>query len=84
MNRIPKCSNNRKVVLLKINKRPQRESVCISNNINTKNYSNKSILRALGKDISNLSNFTKNMENHKLAKKSSSYNEKDKVSLKLN
>ena len=36
MNRIPKCSNNRKVVLLKINKRPQRESVCISNNINTK------------------------------------------------
>jgi hypothetical protein len=43
--------------------------------------SNKTIMRSFGQDITNLS---KNIEIHKQTKKSSSYNEKDKVRQKNN
>ena len=74
MNKIPKC-NNKKLIPLKINKKPNKESIC--GKMKMKILSNKSILRSFGQDITNLS---KSKENKKIPKKSSSYN--DKVSKK--
>jgi len=79
MNKIPKC-NNKKVIPLKINKRPQKECICGCVKMKTKIHSNKTIIRSFGQDITNL---VKNIENHKQTKKSSSYNEKDKVRQKI-
>ena len=80
MNKIPKC-NNKKIIPLNINKRPQKECICGCAKMKIKINSNKTIMRSFGQDITNLS---KNIENHKQTKKSSSYNEKDKVRQKNN
>ena len=80
MNKIAKC-NNKKIIPLKINKRPQKECFCGCAKMKIKINSNKTIMRSFGQDITNLS---KNIEIHKQTKKSSSYNEKDKVRQKNN
>lgn len=71
MNKIPKCNNNKKIIPLKINKKTNKESIC--GKMKMKILSNKSIIRTFGHDITNI---PKNKDNNKLAKKSSSYNEK--------
>ena len=63
MNKIPKC-NNKKLIPLKINKKPNKESIC--GKMKMKILSNKSILRSFGQDITNLS---KSKENKKIPKK---------------
>ena len=73
MNKIPKC-NNKKLIPLKvnkINKKPNNESVC--GKMKMKILSNKSKIRSFGQVLTNLS---KNKDNIRKEKKSSSYNDK--------
>ena len=73
MNRIPKCNNNKKTIPLK-SKKINKESIC--GKMKMKILTNKSLIRTFGHDLTNI---TKNKDNIKLNKKSSSYNN-DKVS----
>ena len=68
MNKIPR-GNNKKLISLKINKKPNKESVSGKMKI----LSNKTIIRAFGQDITNIS---KTKENNQIPKKSSSCNDK--------
>ena len=80
MNKIPKCNNNninnnKKIIPLKINKKSNKESVC--GKMKMKILSNKSMVKTISHDATNLSKNKKN--NIKINKKSSSCN--DKVSI---
>ena len=70
MNRIPKC-NNKKINTLK-NKKANKESIC--GKMKMKILTNKSLTKSFKQDITN--NLSKNKDNIKLTKKSSSYNDK--------
>ena len=70
MEKIPK-GNTKKLKPLNINKKMNHESN--GSRMKTKNLSNNAITKSFGRDITNIS---KNKENIKIPKKSSSYNDK--------
>ena len=71
MNKIPKCNINKKILPLKITKKSKEKSVC--GKIKMKLLTNQPIIKAFGRDITNIS---KNKDINKVTKKSSSFNEK--------
>ena len=71
MNKIPKCNINKKILPLKITKNSKKKSVC--GKMKIKLLSNQPIIKAFGRDITNIS---KNKDINKVTKKSSSFNER--------